>query len=257
MAWPEPLLRAGRALLEAVVAVTLAPRCVSCASALEAPLAGAACPGCWQQVRPVPRPACIVCDEPLPDWRIHSLEAARCARCRRHPLVMDAVRAGGRYEGTLRSIVHAFKYDGRRSLARPLGRLMTNAGGQLLQDAACVIPVPLHPWRRFRRGFNQASDLAAQLDLPVVDALRRTRATRTQAGLAMKERRQNVQDAFALSRLPEERWARFLNRQSVVLVDDVMTTGATLDACARVLRAAGAARVVALTAARAASRRAA
>jgi ComF family protein len=113
------------------------------------------------------------------------------------------------------------------------------------------VPVPLHPWRRLRRGFNQAADLAAQLDVPVVHALRRVRWTAPQAGLTAAARRRNVRTAFALA-APWLRPAAPLEQRVVLLVDDVRTTGATLDACARVLRAAGAREVRALTAARAA-----
>ncbi len=85
--------------------------------------------------------------------------------------------SGGRYEGALRDVIHAFKYEGRRSLAAPLAALTHGAGRPLLEDCDCVVPVPLHPWRRLRRGFNQARDLAERLDRPVADALWRIRAT--------------------------------------------------------------------------------
>ena len=150
--------------------------------------------------------------------------------------------AGGHYEGALRDIIHAFKYEGRRSLARPLGRLMREAGAALLKDADCVVPVPLHPWRRMRRGFNQAVDLARTLDRPVVHALWRLHSTPPQMGLPARARRTNVRGAFILSP-----WAPPLDNRVVVLIDDVKTTGATLNACANVLRGAGVREVRALT----------
>ena len=104
------------------------------------------------------------------------------------------------YDGALRAIVHALKYDGRRSLARPLGGLMRERGAELLAGADCAVPVPLHRSRRRRRGFNQADDLARHLGLPVVPALRRVRATPPQAELPAARRHGNVRGAFAPAR---------------------------------------------------------
>lgn len=115
----------------------------------------------------------------------------------------------------------------------------------MLDGAACVVPVPLHPSRRRERGFNQAVDLAGHLGVPVVTVLRRIRATSTQTGLPAAQRHRNVRDAFALASA-----GNTLAGATVVLVDDVSTTGATLEACARVLKQAGVVEVRALTAAR-------
>jgi len=160
--------------------------------------------------------------------------------------------SAGRYEGTLREIIHAFKYEGRRSLADPLAAMLRDAGTVLLDGCDCVVPVPLHPWRRMRRGFNQARDLARRLGSPVVDGLWRIRPTRSQMALNANARGSNVRGAFVVSpfacgagfygmRSP------FLDDRIVVLVDDVRTTGATLDECAKVLLVAGAREVKALT----------
>lgn len=157
--------------------------------------------------------------------------------------------AAGAYDGALRAIVHALKYEGRRSLAEPLADLMRARCARLLEDADCLVPVPLHPSRRRARGFNQALDLARWLhsdNLPVCQALRRVRATPTQTGLPAAQRHRNVRDAFTRSRR-----APTLPGSIVVLVDDVSTTGATLEACAKVLREMGAREVRAVTAARA------
>jgi len=181
----------------------------------------------------------------MPTWRERAAAAAVCVRCRRTRHAIDRARTVGEYSGPLRAIVHALKYDGRRSLARPLASLMRARGAPLLDGVACLVPVPLHPSRRRRRGFNQAADLARHVGGPVVHALRRVRATATQADLPAARRHKNVRDAFAVTRR-----GRRLAGATIVLIDDVSTTGATLDACARALKAAGVAEVRALTAAR-------
>jgi ComF family protein len=211
--------------LNGVVAVALAPACGACGRVLDAPLAGPVCASCWAEVQPLP----------------HADAAAE-------PPV-DAWQAAGEYDGALRDIVHALKYDRRRSLARPLGILLRERAAHLLADADLVVPVPLHPWRRLRRGFNQADDLARRLGPRVCRALWRIRATPPQTGLGAAERRANVRGAFRIS--PFVPAAR-LRGARVVLVDDVRTTGATLRACATALKAAGAREVRAVTVARAA-----
>ena len=126
--------------------------------------------------------------------------------------------------------------------------VLREAGADVLQDAHCVVPVPLHPWRRLTRGFNQAADLASCVGLPVVHALWRTRPTAPQTGLTAAGRRRNVRGAFAISPLLSTRVRKAaLAGHIVVLVDDVRTTGATLDACAQVLKEAGVREVRALT----------
>jgi ComF family protein len=203
-------------------------------------------------VRRVSPPACRLCGQALPSWRTISVRVERCAACRRRPPAFDAGAVACDYEGSLRAIIHAFKYDGRRSLARPLGALLRNAGAQVLDGADAVVPVPLHPWKRLRRGFNQSSDLARELGPPVRPLLWRRRATPPQAGLTPRERRRNVRGAFALTpwRSRGDR-NEAIDGRTLVLIDDVMTTGATLDACARVLKQAGAREVRTLTLARA------
>jgi ComF family protein len=120
----------------------------------------------------------------------------------------------------------------------------------VLAGADAVVPVPLHPWKRLQRGFNQSADLARTLGVPVRPVLWRSRATRAQAGLTPVQRRRNVAGAFALTPWPS-RASKAIEKQILVLVDDVMTTGATLDACARVLERAGAREVRTLALARA------
>ena len=162
-------------------------------------------------------------------------------------------RSAGAYEGSLRELVHAFKFEGRRQLAEPLANLMCRRGLHVLEGADAVVPVPLHPVRLLRRGFNQADDLAREVGLPVWRLLRRRRHGPPQASLPAPRRRANLRRAYAMSlrcALPESMRRAFAGR-TVVLIDDVMTTGATLDACARTLLENGVRDVRALTVARA------
>ena len=152
------------------------------------------------------------------------------------------MRAVGPFEDVLRDVVHGLKFQGRRTLATRLGPLLREAAGDLLDDADAVVPVPLHPWRQWRRGYNQADLLAATLGRPVWQVLRRRRATPPQTALDRHARQANVRHAFALGGwMPgaADRARRQIDGRTLVLVDDVLTTGATLDACARVLRRRG------------------
>ena len=223
---------------DAVLAALLAPPCVCCGRVLERPLAGAVCDGCWSTLPREPSPVAPF-----------SSRIARGA-------------AIGEYEGTLRAIIHALKYDGRRSVARGLSRTLACCGVDVLTGARAVVPVPLHRRRERQRGFNQASDLALDLGLPVWRCLRRARDTQPQVELPAAERKHNVRDAFTIAHaargwpwIDAHAHVPQLDAAIVVLIDDVMTTGATLDACARVLIEAGAREVRALTAARVASGR--
>ena len=234
-----------RAATDAVLSVVFAPACAACGELLEHPTRGPVCATCWHSILPLTPPLCNSCGDPLPTWRVISVPLARCPRCRRAQRDVDRARAIGSYDGALRAIVHALKYEGRRSLARPLAELMKDRGADVLAGSDGLVPVPLHHSRRRTRGFNQALDLARHLGLPVWQALRRVRATPTQTGLPASQRHRNVRDAFALTQV-----GRGLAGSTLVLVDDVSTTGATLEACARALKKAGVREVRALTAAR-------
>lgn len=212
---------------------------------LDQPTRGAVCASCWASVVPITPPCCRTCGDPLPAWRVLSVAEELCPRCRRRQPLVSLARAIGPYEGTLRAIVHALKYDGRPTLARHLGARMRQAGAAVLSGADLVVAVPLHRSRERARGFNQARELGRHLGIPVADALVRTRRTPSQADLPAARRHANVRGAFAW------RPGVAVRGRTIVLVDDVSTTGATLNACAGPLLDAGAAEVRALTAARA------
>jgi len=189
---------------------------------------------------------CIACRMPFVN-RFPLDESGRCALCRLGLRGFDAVYSYGSYEGALRELVHLFKYSGMRPLARVFGPLLAQA---LPRETSfdLIVPMPLHWFKQWQRGFNQSDLLAREVGkkwgVPVRSVVRRRKATRSQAGLTNAKRRANVSGAFRIVR------GRPLAGMRVLLVDDVVTTGATASACARVLKRAGAAHVALLALAR-------
>ncbi len=189
---------------------------------------------------------CVCCRTPF--LNAYPLdEQGRCGLCRRGLNGYDAAYSFGSYEGTLRELVHLFKYGRIHTLSRPLGEMILSAFPRD-ERFDVIVPMPLHWLRRWRRGFNQAELLArvigTRTGIPVLRAVRRRRATASQAGLSNAQRRTNVAGAFSVKPRAIVRGCRAL------LVDDVLTTGATASACALTLKRAGAAYVAVLTLAR-------
>lgn len=237
-----------RKIIEPLISVILAPACAACEQPLGEPTRGPVCGSCWQCIKRFTPPLCDVCGDPLPTWRALGVEFSSCPRCRGRDHLVSHSRAIGEYDGTLRAVIHALKYDGHRSLARPLAQLMAASGTSVLCGANVVVAVPLHRSRKRARGFNQAEEIARHLGLPAIRALQRTRATVSQTDLPAEARHANVKNAFRVRKTTD------VKGRVIVLIDDVSTTGATLEACARVLLEAGAREIRALTAARVASR---
>lgn len=229
------------------------PCCLVCGARMSE---GVFCAECRQSIKPIPPPFCDRCGAPItPDRQV-------CAVCEEgHEPPFAWSQALGQYTGTLRDAVHRLKYHGKRSLAEPLGQMLAAsmdiapspllpadpAPGQPAFDA--VIPVPLDAWRMRQRGFNQAEKIARVVARErgwrlQTDLLARVRRTPSQTALSSEARAENVHGAFT-AHFPHQ-----LTGLNILLVDDVITTGATVRACAEAARAAGAARICVVALAR-------
>ena len=235
-----------RAALRLALNVALPPLCPSCREPLGEGVG--LCAVCWSKLSLIEPPYCARLGIPFvydPGPGLLSMEAIA------NPPAYDRARAAVRYDEIARALVLAFKYGDRLDLAPMMGRWMARAGSALLADADALLPVPLH-WRRlWARRFNQAAALSAEIaeiaGVPVLHgALNRVRATPQQVGLSKEQRADNVQGAF---RVPAEQKA-VLKGKRLILVDDVLTSGATVDTCARALLRAGAAHIDVLVFAR-------
>jgi ComF family protein len=237
---------------QAVLDLVFPPRCAVCRQ-----------PGTWLCTRcladlpRLPSPVCQVCGRPV-------LTSRLCHICRQAPLSIQGIRSVLLFEAGARQAIHQFKYRNCRPLATPMAQLMADYWGMHPFPADVMVPVPLHIAREHERGYNQADlltrALAATIGLPVLaGVLERARPTRAQVELSAAERRMNMQGAFACV-VPEDRTAPLtggraghfssVHNQRVLLIDDVCTTGATLEACSLALKTAGAASVWGFTLAR-------
>ncbi len=225
-----------RAAVRAVLDLVYPPRCAACGEPVDEEPFCAVCAGAVDAVPP----GCARCGAPGPD--------SPCGACRATPPAFDAVKAGGLLGGPLAEAIHAMKYANRPALARPLGTWL--AARTALPPSAVVVSIPLARRRRVERGYDQAALLADALARAsraqgrrLRAALRRVRETPPQVGRTREERVRNVADAFEASAA--------VSGRDVVLVDDVVTTGATADSAASALRRAGARSIVVVALARA------
>ncbi len=230
-----------------VTADTLFPaRCPSCA--LPVGTHGTLCVECWGAIHFIADPVCVTCG--LPFEHPMGFEAM-CGHCMQQTPAFAQARSVFRYDENSRNQVLALKYHDKTQLAPVFGSWLAHAGKSYADKVQYILPVPMHYWRLVSRRYNQASLLAHALGprvkLPVLsDVLKRTRATVAQSGLSRRQREDNVDGAFCVVEKERHR----LKGTSVLLVDDVMTTGATLNACARTLHDAGVCDVYVLTLAR-------
>jgi ComF family protein len=233
----------GLGLWRGVVDALTPSQCLVCSGPVEDPLA--LCGTCWSGLQHLEDPVCNVLGTPFAyDQGPLVVSVAALA----DPPAWDRARAAVGFDEASRVLVHALKYRDSPEAGLLMARMMRRAGRQLLAECDVILPVPLFRWRLWKRRFNQAAVLAHELARTSgrpwrADLLLRQRATRSQVGLNVTERRRNVRGAFVLA---PGRAVEVAGR-SVLLIDDVRTTGATLEACAEVVRQAGAARVDVLT----------
>lgn len=230
--------------------IVLPPRCLACGEIVDRQ--GGVCAVCWRALTFLTPPWCTCCGRPFP----HAVDLdddgeMLCPDCLIDPPWYDQARAVLVYDDGSRGMILGFKHGDRTFAAPAFAAWMARAGAALLADCDLVVPVPLHRWRLFRRRYNQAALLAIAIGnstkVPVVpDLLIRQRATDSQGHLGRAARYLNVAGAFAVS---PRRQAAIAGRR-ILLIDDVLTSGATVTECARVLLAAGAARIDVLALAR-------
>jgi ComF family protein len=233
-----------RTVAGAVLDVLLPPRCPGCRVTVAR--ADSFCVACWAKLRFITAPLCACCGLP---FEIDAGPDTRCGDCLAHLPRFASARAALVYDGPARDMLLALKHGDRDFLARAMAPAMARAGAAMLGADAVLVPVPLHRWRLWRRGYNQAALLAAAIARrtanPVaVDAIERVRNTPSSRGMSRSRRAANVRGVFRVAR------PAAVKGRDVVLVDDVLTTGATVGACARLLLRAGARRVDVLTWAR-------
>ncbi len=227
----------------------LPPRCPLCRSRLDRN--GQLCPPCWHSLNLITAPCCDRLGIPfaLPDPFAQASDTKLVsARAIAHPPGYDHARAAVLYNDPARQLVHGFKYRDRHDFAGIMAQLMANAGREILENADIIVPIPLHWTRLWSRRFNQSALLASRVaklsDIPVfLDGLERIRSTRRQVGLTGYQRQKNVAGAFSVS----AKLRTCLAGSRIVLIDDVLTTGATVEAATRSVRHAGARQVDVLT----------
>jgi ComF family protein len=242
---PVPILQSFRSIPHALFSLFFPDDCRLCNRPLTEITRYPVCQACIERIEPLAAEYfCAVCRTPF--ISAHSLDdSGRCPFCVEGTRGFDAAYCFGSYDGDLRNLIHLFKYARIKSLERPLGRFLISA---LPREEAfdLVIPVPMHWWRKWNRGFNQAARLARvaarRSGRPLSKSLRRARRTPAQAGLNVAQRRENLLGVFRVH--------GDVRGRRILLVDDVFTTGATASACANVLKMAGATSVVLLTLAR-------
>ncbi|MFW2350579.1 double zinc ribbon domain-containing protein [Qipengyuania sp.] len=215
------------------------PRCPACGGGVAQQ--GGLCAGCWEGLVIPGEPGCAACQRPFGEGGPGA--GAICAPCLAQPPRHDGIAAGTLYTDVSRQLVLAFKHGRRIALAPMLARLIA-ARLSAADPDRLIVPVPLHRWRLWRRGFNQAALLARELQQLghgglCVDALVRAKPTPALGGLGKKARARALSGAIALN----PRRANLIDGRDIVLVDDVLTSGATTDSCVRALKRGGAARV--------------
>ncbi len=226
--------------------ILVPPLCIGCDE--PATEAHALCSACWRSIEFLTPLCCDKCGAP---FDVTEQEGMLCAACHKEPPAYDKARAAMIYDDASKGLVLRFKHGDATWLAPSLARWIQQAGQGFWPEIDALIPVPLHRRRLFDRRYNQAAMLALETGRLVgkpayVDVLCRSRATESQGKMNRRQRQENVKGAFTVS----PRWRDKIAEKTLALVDDVMTTGATVEACANVLKKAGAKAVIVLTLAR-------
>jgi ComF family protein len=229
-----------------VMNIILPPRCILSGEIVDQP--GMLAPHLWSELEFIADPSCSRCGYPF-DFDVE--KGAQCTECMQDPPPYTAARSPLRYSDTSRNLVLGFKHADKLHAVTAFVPWLARAGAPLLTEADYLVPVPLHRWRLMRRRYNQASVIAKALgrhcDLPVLaDGLARVRHTPSQGHLDIKDRARNVRSAFAV----KDKHKAALRGKTVVLIDDVYTTGATVKECTRIMLKAGVQSVHVLTLAR-------
>ena len=239
-------IRGGKAIARRCTDILLPPACEVCGDYITAH--SALCPACWSQIAFITKPCCDLCGLPL---AYDIGETIKCGDCLAQPPDFDRARAAVLYGDVSKKLLMRYKHGDALEISGLFRKWLRFAYDELESESDIIAVVPLHWQRLLKRRYNQAALLAMEWGerkpaayLP--DLLHRTRATASQGHLSVRERQRNVKGAFAIN----PRYRDTIRGKSILLVDDVYTTGATLNACARTLKAAGAKQVYALTLAR-------
>lgn len=233
-----------RRFLKGLADLIFPPRCTGCEKLIDAAEDASFCDRCLSRIRFITSPICPCCGIPL----VAGEDDHLCADCLVARPPYETARAVARYESVMLEAIHSFKYAGKTAAGEALGKMMAayEYPGFCITDYSLIIPVPLHPRRLRERGFNQAVILAREvakrfpIELDFL-TLKRKALTETQVSLGRQQRRENVRGAFGVDRRQK------IERQRILLVDDVYTTGSTVRECAQVLKQNGAAEVAVLT----------
>jgi len=229
----------------------LPPRCVVTGEMVDRQ--GMIAPSAWSELDFINNPICEKCGVPF-GFEVSAVESeggSHCLQCLDYPPIYESARAAMKYNDQSRNMILGFKHADQTHNALAFVPWLKRAGADMLIGADAIIPVPLHRWRLLKRRYNQSSimahDLGRATNRPVIhEGLTRTRATQTQGHLNFEQRRKNVKSAFAVN----EKHGQMIKGKTLILIDDVYTTGSTVKECAKALKKAGAKAVHVLTLAR-------
>ena len=233
-------------LLQNAADIIFPPQCLSCRTSIG--IGGSLCPDCWEDMSFISDPQCEICGLP---FELEAADGILCGSCIKTPPPYQTARSVLKYDDKSRNLITNFKYGDKIHACDNFAKWMARAGKKTIENSDVITPVPLHRIRLFTRRYNQSALLTNSLKkitgIPAYNELLiRNKHTRPQVGLLPKQRKENVKGVFSLN----PKYKHFIEGKSVILVDDVMTTGATIEACSKILKKSGAHKVNVLTIAR-------